>query len=285
MSLKPILARVRTLAMWFGLTVSACGPGEVRTPASPCLADHRSPTDTMLEANQFIAQKQWRKALNAYVWCFQNCLRADPSFVGVRNRVLPRKMVELAKKYPPAAVTLEEYLLGIERRLRVREAVDDSDISFFAAANEALDKPQRTTDLFLVLSTQSGSASARSLIGESVPELLKRRMYREVLGQGYFAEYWAGTGQGLEAMQKYQFSVGKQFVEALAGAHRDEEALQVVDRLTKIDSDVSAFIALAERASSAGNTDLARTIVTRARPVVPPAAIPRLDEFAHGLEP
>jgi hypothetical protein len=83
-------------------------------------------SDALDEARTACHSGDFARALDRYVWFFDNCLANDPAYYGVRLSYVLDEWTDLGKKYPPAAERFNPSSGSHWRRWKKRHLLDCS---------------------------------------------------------------------------------------------------------------------------------------------------------------
>ena len=104
---------------------------EMRAREAVVKEGEKSPTVRTKLARELENQGKYAEAMEEYLWCFDEGLKHDPAFAGVRLSFLLRDLARLGQRYAPAKKALEsrrdsrenELLGGNDNRAGVNELV------------------------------------------------------------------------------------------------------------------------------------------------------------------
>ena len=123
------------------------------------------------EAQADMIAGRYEEALAKHVWFYENALKVNRAFYGVRLSFALSYWKQLGLVYPPAKVKLEEYRNEAEKKVtsgqNVRESFHD-----FMAINSVLGDEKRTVALFKLLDKDHTQA-AKSVFDIARPVLIK----------------------------------------------------------------------------------------------------------------
>lgn len=258
---------------------------------------------------EFMLAGRFAEALEDYLWCFDEGVKHQPSFVGVRGSFLVSEIAELGKRHPPAIAALRERRDRLEARLRAGTA-ERGEAQDYGALSQSLEESGRTLDMF-DLGGEVARLQREELFHHVFDQLMERRRYRDVIEScGSIDRYvdhairvytdikalcdgpWGSINhQGVSAermrevvreapphaLRRAVTTVGK-FYEALLGVGRNGEAAAVADRISKLDPSVDTFVALVRHAVRSGRPGAAADMATQARAALPADAHARIDE-------
>ncbi|MFO0551206.1 MAG: hypothetical protein U0271_22645 [Polyangiaceae bacterium] len=168
--------------------VLGCGSSAICEPASPNTEQQREvgvlrpedfrrkstvhATARMQSAEQLMRVGRYSEALDILLWCLVHGPQEDPAFIGVWGGKLPALFGELAHLYPPAQKELLHQRDELERRIRNLTVREYPVYSIYAGINRALDKNERTLDLFVALA-EPGEDPRTSPLREFFPVVLE----------------------------------------------------------------------------------------------------------------
>lgn len=263
------------------------------TLARENLKGHEDDPQRRMQYAKVLAEKgQFEKALEEYLWCYDNGLK-DPAFFGVRNSFLLSYIARLGKQHPPAKSALLQR--RDEREKKVLSGTDGKrDLDEVLAINEAIGDEEGTLRLFNGLSGGDEKAKAkRGRMVDNVLELLiKARRYPEILELvpdpvGKMDAAARDHERFMEGLQ--QEKTDPKFIEeasgslkrlairpscysfeALASTKGNSEALKLGERILAFDNSADTHQYLIEAAIRAGNREVALAIAERGKKLASP---------------
>jgi thioredoxin-related protein len=227
------------------------------------------PMARMNYGRELVRTGEHEKALAEFLWCFDEGAKQSTGFVGVRLSFLLGDIARLGQVYPPAMKALTDRRDAAAKALRSGKPKFEN-AAEFSAINRTLEQSDRTLEMFDEL-RKGGSDTdmVRQILFRDVFELLiEARRYDDVIAA-------AGDVPGrieqefsrLEEMKKYDKSdermlsymkqmaldnAGK-YVEALAGAGRDADAISASERVIKFDDSKDTYVTLLKHLKRAEN--------------------------------
>ncbi len=276
------------------------------TLARENLKGHEEDPQRRMRYARVLAEKgQFEKALEEYLWCYDNGLK-DPAFYGVRNSFLLGDIARLGEQHPPARAALLQR--RDEREKKVISGTDGKrDLDDVIAINEAIRDEEGTLRLFNGLSGGDEKARTKRLrMVDNVLELLvKARRYSEILelvpdpvakmdtaarDHEQFMEGLRQEKADPKFIEEVSGSVKKLAIrpscgsfEALAGAKRNPEALKLGDRILAFNNSPDTFQTLIEAAIRAGNREVALAIAERGKKLESPEARAKVEAAAKKI--
>jgi thioredoxin-like negative regulator of GroEL len=210
------------------------------------------------------------EALKEYLWLFDDGMKREPGFGGVRDSFLLSSIASLGREYPPALTALRERRDTAQAQLEAggRDLLAAMD---FARINGALNDEPRSLALFDNLPATS---PARKVLGRFIfDQLLTSRRYADALGARPMEEFtrqfdmtttrfWGDgaskfTPEMRKQMQSYCIEDAAKQIEALAGAGKLDDARQLIKRLRALDDTQATAVALHQHLDRAGQSKLA----------------------------
>lgn len=267
------------------------------TRAKEKLAGHeQEPLARTNYARELARMSKNDEALREYLWCWDEGVKAQPAYSGVRRSFLLSDIGRLGKVHPPALLALRDRRDAAEARLNAGSDARD-DVADVCALNKELGEGERTVNLYDALRKDRRlAAPLRSTFASEISEpLAKARRYADVLDLFddpiQYVERQLQTAQMIDPakqeaattddwtakMQKrahQSFFVGKTspVFEALVGVQRGEEANRVAEMLIQFAGTDDTYALLVDSAARAGNVELAKSIADRGFAAVPEAA-------------
>jgi hypothetical protein len=122
----------------------------------------------------------FRKALEHYLWLFDNVLKYRKSFYGVRLSFMLSAIAEIGKRYPVAHDELRKRRDAAREKLRAKEGGHDQ-VADFTSINDYLDEKDETLALYDELKKAPGIVAriVKALGRECVDILVERKRYEE----------------------------------------------------------------------------------------------------------
>jgi thiol-disulfide isomerase/thioredoxin len=204
------------------------------------------------------------EALEHYLWCYDEGMVKEPTFMGVRVSFLPTELGRLAASYPPAREAL--IVRRDAAKARVLGAAGDGLVAMeFAALNEALG--DRAANLALFDQLPAGDARRRGLGVRIYAELLAARRYADAVEAQPYATMVTLLDSNLNpsavikgemrtTMKTLALKNAAANVEALAGAGELGHAREFVAKILAADSSTEIKALLREKLTRAGHPEL-----------------------------
>lgn len=216
-------------------------------------------------ARELAASGQHAKALEEYLWCFDDGMTRFPRYYGVRTSFLIAEMSELADKYPPAREALRTRRDAAAVRMRDNPS-DATAVAEWVTLNEAFYDRAKTLAYFAEL--PEGDPRRQALGSRLVGSFVEEKRYAEAvefddyarqrgmleLSIANFAQ--VATGEQKEAIRRTIVQATATGVEALAGAGEIQQSRELAWRLLEFDSSEATRRLLQEHAARAGVPDL-----------------------------
>lgn len=234
--------------------------------------------DPMARNNLALAMHRrgmYAEALEEYLWCYDEGAALDPGYIGVRNSSLVSSLESLAKVHPPARQAIDERLDKMANMIRVGEANDRLVRAFSSLARRS---PERPIDLYRELREAPENAKSAALLAEALlPELIKKRLYKEVAADlGDIVETRIERRVAMVAQSSMRMSSDQltmmtegavrysgNYYELLVGAGETERAWALAEQVLKMDSSAKTWGILVTRAARAGDTQTAESLAER----------------------
>lgn len=239
------------------------------TPGSPELdeSSKNDPSARMHFADEMIKAGNYAEALTHLIWCYDEGLKHQPSFVGVRSSFLLGRFAKLGQSYPPAQEAL------VARRDAAVEAWkantnDRTLANDITRINSALGEGEMTVALFDQL--PKGEPSRALLVESAFDELLKAKKYDDIFAamtpESYFQKRLRSQSMIRDRMpdnERLQTSMldrlvfdGGMVVETLAGVNQAQRAIDVIDQVIEQDASRETIEDLLRHATRANNADV-----------------------------
>jgi thiol-disulfide isomerase/thioredoxin len=208
------------------------------------------------------------EALKEFLWCYDEGLKHDSSFVGVRNSFLVSYIAQLGKHYPPAVEALKTRRDAAKQVLSATPADRDA-ASDFASLNHVLDEDQTTLAYFDELPANSPT---RLMIGYHIFDLLlEAKRYSEaaqVRPYGRFVRTFEAErarfkqmdhaklppGAG-DSLREFAIESASKEIEALAGAGKQDEVRELLEKVLDFDHSDETTVTLHKHLERAGHAD------------------------------
>ena len=167
--------------IWIGLIgtalVASCSKGTAPSTVSGWTPPQNPSPQNILDEAEVDAQAgRYAEALTKHVWFFQNALKYDQGFYGVRLSFALSYWVELGKVYPPALEKLKDFRNQAETNVRNQNNVRNN-FNDFESINKELNEDALTVSLFVWLDSNKPS-SAKKVFDLAQPALIKSKDYR-----------------------------------------------------------------------------------------------------------
>ncbi|MDX6769561.1 MAG: thioredoxin family protein [Elusimicrobiota bacterium] len=213
---------------------------------------------TRFERAQLLAgQGRDQDALAEFLWLFDEGMPAVPALRDWRHTALVMQLAALGRRLPAAAEALEA------RRAAAWATVDASTEGARAALTVAgIDRwsgaPDRTLRDYDALPSAD---PRRAVLGPRVTrQLLAAKRYEDCLSAHDTPDFAARFGREFGGAQDGRRDIGRSeaadWLAALAGARRDEEARRLIARVTALDPAPEAAAALRRGLTATGRADL-----------------------------
>lgn len=210
------------------------------------------------EAEADATAGNYADALAKHVWLFQNALKFDPSFVGVRVADELASWVRLSAVYPPALDKLKA--VRDEAAENVRQGNDAvNEFQDFAAINNDLKEYGKTAELFIWIDANKPAFAKAAFANQYllVPALVKAKEFhlcgKYIDANAYFKQSLecyrttAALGSNRPPFKAFRNIAKKDFINQttmliaiLVVNDRKVEAQQIVDKISK-ESDLPEF--------------------------------------------
>lgn len=250
------------------------GQREAEDPSGSDGAGGLDPMERMNLGKELLRQGRPADALEHYLWCFDEGLKASPAFAGVRLSFLLQEIAELGNAYPPAREALRTRRDKLEARLEPGSS-DAYQIFELTALNEKLNEPQK--NLELVDRLEPGSPARAAIYRGVADQLIAEQRYAELVDIAVPEDVYGNqlatfeTTQKLlegkptaalaqEGLRRNLVKTGVAGVEALAGAGYTERALALARQILRADGTPDTRKLLIERAQIAGDSELAEAL-------------------------
>jgi thioredoxin 1 len=227
------------------------------------------------------------KALEEYLWCYDNGVAKDPAFIGVRGSFLVSYILQLAKRYPPARDAM------VKRRDEAGNKIlsgtaEQPALNDFIALNRAF--KEREANLKLYDSLKTGDARARKsreqLSVEVLDLLVTAKRYADALefipdpmeritaGISTYERAKAILEKKLQdenkqktfqIIRKNMVSEWSGIYESLVGTGRTEEAGKLAAQIIEFENTGETHALFIEKAVRAGDRKSALSIAARGR--------------------
>lgn len=115
------------------------------------------PLVRMQFASALSGRGDYAEALKEFLWCFDNGVKNDREFAGIRNSYLLMELMNLSRAYEPTLKALADRAGAAESRLRTAKGTE-SDVDDLVLLNQLLDEPARTMGAYDVLVKQDPNA-------------------------------------------------------------------------------------------------------------------------------
>ncbi len=207
------------------------------------------------------------EALKDYLWLFDDGMKREPAFAGVRDSFLLNSIASLGRDYPPALTALRERRDAAQSQLEAggedsRTAMD------FAGLNTAL-KDERLS--LAVYEKLPAASPARKALGRFIfDQLLAARRYADALNARPTDEFvklfdrattdLAGANVNpamRDQLKSYYVEDAAKQVEALAGAGKLDDARALLKRVRTLDDSQETVAELHSHLDRAGQANLA----------------------------
>jgi thioredoxin-like negative regulator of GroEL len=241
-----------------------------RAVAEAAKGDGRKEAQARYDLAQALARAgENAEALKEYGWLYDEGMKREPSFAGVRNSFLLGSFETLGKQYPPALAALRERR-DAGRSLVEKDTLDASAATDLAALDRALGEDHLTLKIYEAL--PANSPNRRGLGTFVFGELLAARRYNDALAAQPFdqflqrfemmmnhyetSDFTRLNPQLLKQLQSLQIGNAAQEIEALAGAGKLKDASQLIDRVRAIDKSDETLGLLRKHLDRAGQAKL-----------------------------
>jgi thioredoxin-related protein len=216
-------------------------------------------------------------ALEHYLWCWDEGVKHNPSFVGVRSSFFLRELAEFARDYAPAREALEARRDAVEARV-VAGDVSLPAVSDMTRLNEHLGTPERSLAAFEKVPAGKWRREpiSRRVLFDAVLEILhEAKRYGDILklmgeperalDQELASLGFPGLPEQLRAHQRD--AIVAKFacvVEAYYGTSEDAAAAALGERLLSVRAGSATWVALIEAARRAGKDVASHDLAVRA---------------------
>lgn len=252
------------------------------------LKGHEDDPQRRMTYAQALAEKgDDAKALEEYLWCYDNGVAKDPAFIGVRGSFLVAYILQLAKRYPPARDAM------VKRRDEAGKQIlsgtaEQPALNDFMSLNRALKEREATLKLYDSLKTGDARAKkSREQLSVEVMELLvNARRYADALEfipdpMGRITEgistyertkaiYEKKVPDGdkrktFQIIRRNLISGWSHIYESLVGTGRIEEAGKLAAQIIEFENTGETHSLFIEKAVRAGDRKSALSIAARGR--------------------
>ncbi len=127
-----------------------------------------------------IANENFEDALKKHVWFYDNVLKIDESYYGVRLSFALASWIHLSTIYSPAMEALEEKIQIAEEKIRTGDTCCKSAFHDFASINRELNRESETVRLFVWLDVNNPQAAKRNF-NLAKPALITLKNYQLIL--------------------------------------------------------------------------------------------------------
>jgi RNA polymerase sigma factor (sigma-70 family) len=247
------------------------------SPKDAASANDPAQTDTttrMRLARELKAQGKNAEALEHLLWCFDEGLKHNPSFTGVRLSFLLNDMAELGKQFPPAREALANRRDATESRLASGTA-DPMTVLELVRLNEHLGEPDKNMAFFDRLPPEHPGRG--SLVDGAMEQFVTAKRYQDVVNSGHpeavfdreqfgfsqSAKVRAGNESLNAASRRRVVESGGRGVEALSGAGQIDRAKALADKVLTIDASPETRGELLKHAERAGNAEVVAHIKSK----------------------
>lgn len=239
---------------------------------------------------------QYEEALTHYLWCFDEGLKHEPNYAGVRTSFLLSYIAKLGQKYPPASEALIERSNKAEKQLNDVQNIESNETLLFLAydfiaINKYLGKDgtDRNLSFYTKVKQNNQKLLEASLLDSLLDTLLEAKRYNDIV---------ESAGNTLEKIEKritlysrsleaYKEMENKskltkeqqdtlasnlkrlttresvKYFTALLGVKDLKQAQTVAERIISFDSSKETLALLAQKATEFGQTELANQISSK----------------------
>lgn len=236
--------------------------------------DETIPSDPMARrqmARQLMKEGRHAAALEHLLWCFDEGVKSNPGFVGVRTSFLLNDLAELGEAFPPAKDALAQRRDAAEEK--IREGSDDRMLMLeLTRLNGALKEDERTLELFDAL--PPGNPSRSEFVMAAFDELLDARRYDDIFAaitpEAYFGTQarnfaairdtprYAENEQMQNSALDSLIGAGGKAVETLAGTDQTQRAIDLVNQVLQHDATLETVEDLKRHVRRSGNSEVLR---------------------------
>lgn len=215
-------------------------------------------------ANELTRNHKYEEALQEYLWLFDEGMKQDPGFAGVRTSFLTSDMGRLAARYEPAAAALRERRDAAKKRL-LEDPDDRSAPGEFVALNDALGDNAANLAMFDRL--PAGDRRRQGMGLRVYRELAKAKRYRDALDAhshrsmlGLFDALVGNLDRSPEEMRgrmrENALNSAMTDLEVLVGAGELNQARAMRERILSFDSSDETKAKISEVLKQTGQPEL-----------------------------
>jgi hypothetical protein len=235
-----------------------------------------NPMSRMKLGEQLAKDGAFEKALEHLLWCYDEGVKSNPAFVGVRSSFLLGSLARLGESYPAAKDALIQRRDAAEAQLKAgsRDTMLAHD---FVRLNGALEDPGRTLEMFDGI--PAGDPQRGIVVEAAFEELLNAKRYdaifEAITPESFFGKsvqrfnavldnpHIAPNASLQTSMLESLIGAGGQAVETLAGAGHTQRAIGLIDLVLLHDATLETVEDLKRHARRAGNAEVLQYLERR----------------------
>lgn len=241
----------------------------------------------------------YKEALAEYLWCFDNGLKYNQSFAGVRTSFLLGDITGLSKELPEALDELKK------RRDNAAKLIVNGEVTFDRVSeltnlNKTLKDQKKNLEVFDQLLAKGKKEIAAKMVGQILDQLLSAHRYQDIIDNlGDLNDQMQKQFKGYQGLEKYQsehdnpnkeemlasfkdytVQICAKYFATLLGVKRDDEANKMADQMIRFNNRGTTYMALIQYALKADNKTVANFYLERGMKTVSDEDKAGLKQFA-----